>query len=46
VASATLARRGYDVSDPDGDGLVDVEMVVGTDGIAQRVRVAPVALVE
>ena len=40
-ASAALARRGYAVSDPDGDGFVDVEMVVGTDGIAQTVRLRP-----
>lgn len=47
VASTALARHGYAVSDPDGDGLVDVEMIVGTDGIAQTVRLSPAtALVE
>ena len=47
VASTALAQHGFAVSDPDGDGLVDVEMVVGTDGIAQSVRLTPAtALVE
>ena len=41
VTSMALAEHGYAVSDPDGDGLVDVEMVVGTDGIAQTVRLSP-----
>jgi hypothetical protein len=41
VASTTLAQHGYAVTDPDGDGLVDVEMVVGTDGTAQTVRLSP-----
>jgi hypothetical protein len=41
VASTALARHGYAVSDPDGDGLVDVEMVVGTEGIAHTVRLRP-----
>lgn len=47
VASTALAQHGYSVSDPDGDGLVDVEMIVGNDGIAQTVRLSPAtALVE
>ena len=29
VASATLAAQGYAVGDPDGDGLVDLEVIVG-----------------
>ena len=41
VATTTLAQQGYAVNDPDGDGLVDVEMVVGTDGIAQTLRLSP-----
>jgi len=41
VDSTALAQHGYAVSDPDGDGLVDVEMIVGTDGIAQTVRLSP-----
>jgi hypothetical protein len=41
VPSTALARHGYAVSDPDGDGFVDVEMVVGTEGIAHTVRLRP-----
>jgi len=40
VASETLRLQGYDVSDPDGDGRVDVEMVLGTDGMARSVLVS------
>lgn len=41
VASATLAAQGYDLGDPDGDGLVDLEVIVATDGTARGVRVVP-----
>lgn len=41
VASAALAAQGYDLSDPDGDGLVDLEVIVATDGTARGVRVVP-----
>lgn len=41
VASTTLATQGYAVGDPDGDGLVDLEVIVGDDGLARGVRVAP-----
>jgi hypothetical protein len=41
VASATLAAQGFDLSDPDGDGLVDLEVIVATDGTARGVRVVP-----
>jgi hypothetical protein len=40
VASATLAAQGYALSDPDGDGLIDLEMIVAADGTARGVRVA------
>ncbi len=40
VASATLAAQGYALSDPDGDGLVDLEVIVAADGTARGVRVA------
>ena len=39
VASATLAAQGYTVGDPDGDGLVDIQMIVGDDGLARGIRV-------
>lgn len=45
VASATLAAQGYAVGDPDGDGLVDLEVIVGDDGLARGVRVAPATAV-
>ena len=41
VASAALAAQGYALSDPDGDGLVDLEVIVGADGTARGVRIAP-----
>jgi len=40
VASETLAAQGYALSDPDGDGRVDLEVVVAADGTARGVRVA------
>lgn len=42
VASATLAEQGYAVSDLDGDGSVEIEMIVGADGAARSVRINPV----
>ena len=39
VASAALAAQGYALSDPDGDGLVDLEVIVAADGTARGVRV-------
>lgn len=41
VASASLAAQGYALSDPDGDGLVELEVIVGADGTARGVRVIP-----
>jgi len=41
VASAALEAQGYSVTDPDGDGTVEVEMIVGADGTAWSVQVAP-----
>jgi hypothetical protein len=38
VASATLAAQGYTVSDPDGSGSVEIEMIIGPDGAARSVR--------
>ena len=40
VANTTLAAQGYALSDPDGDGLVDLEVIVGADGMARGVRMA------
>jgi len=39
VASETLRTQGYAVSDPDGDGTVEIEMVLGSDGMARSVLV-------
>lgn len=39
VASETLWTQGYAVSDPDGDGTVEIEMVLGSDGMARSVVV-------
>jgi hypothetical protein len=33
------------VGDPDGDGLVDLEVIVGHDGLARGVRLAPATAV-
>lgn len=38
VPSATLAAQGYAVSDPDGDGSVEIDMIIGADGAARSVR--------
>ena len=39
VPSGTLGAQGYAMSDPDGDGMVEVEMIIGADGMARSVRV-------
>jgi hypothetical protein len=39
-----FSRLGVAISNPDGDGLVDVEVLVGEDGVARSIRRAvPVA---
>jgi hypothetical protein len=38
VASAALAAQGYTFRDPDGDGSVEIEMIIGIDGAARSVR--------
>jgi hypothetical protein len=38
VPSTTLAAQGYAVTDPDGDGSVEIEMIIGADGAARSVR--------
>lgn len=45
VATEALAAQGYAVGDPDGDGLVDLEVIVGLDGLARGVRVTPATAV-
>lgn len=40
VSRATLVAQGYAVSDPDGDGLVEIDVVVGADGVARTVQLA------
>jgi hypothetical protein len=45
VTGEALAAQGYSVGDPDGDGLVDLEVIVGLDGLARGVRVAPATAV-
>jgi hypothetical protein len=44
VASATLKAQGYAISDPSGTGTVDIEMIVGLDGMARSIRVNSAAL--
>lgn len=39
VSSEALRTQGYAVSDPDGDGTVEIEMVLGSDGMARSVLV-------
>jgi hypothetical protein len=39
VSSETLRTQGYEVGDPDGDGTVEIEMVLGSDGMARSVLV-------
>jgi hypothetical protein len=41
VASATLAAQGYALDDADSDGLVELEVIIGEDGMTRGVRVAP-----
>jgi hypothetical protein len=41
VASTTLAAQGYAFEDADSDGVVELEMIIGEDGMAREVRVAP-----
>lgn len=41
VPSATLARQGYSLGGLDGDGSVELEVVMGADGEARSVRVRP-----
>jgi hypothetical protein len=38
VASATLAAQGYTIRDSDGNGSVEIEMIIGPDGAARSVR--------
>jgi hypothetical protein len=42
VPSDTLEVHGLAVDDPSRDGVVDIEMIVGEDGLARSVRVASV----
>jgi hypothetical protein len=44
VSRATLVAQGYAVSDPDGDGLVEIDVVVGADGVARTVQLAAAPL--
>lgn len=44
VASAALAAQGYALNDPDGDGLIDLEVIVAADGTARGVRVASASI--
>ncbi|MEQ1574119.1 MAG: hypothetical protein ABL993_07710 [Vicinamibacterales bacterium] len=43
VESATLAAEGYTIADPDGDGMIDLEMIVSVEGVARSIRVDPPA---
>ena len=38
MARMALATLGMPITDPDADGLVDVEMLVGDDGVARSIR--------
>ena len=40
LANAALAAQGYALNDPDGDGLIDLEVIVAADGAARGLRVA------
>ena len=40
VSRATLVAQGYPASDPDGDGLVEIDVVVGADGVARSIQLA------
>jgi len=35
---STFSRLGVPISNPDGDGLVDVDVLVGEDGVARSIR--------
>jgi hypothetical protein len=35
---STFARLGVPIANPDGDGMVDVEVLVGEDGVARSIR--------
>ncbi len=45
VSSEAMAAYGYVLGDPDGDGVVDLDVVLGDDGMARAVRLAPAALI-
>jgi hypothetical protein len=38
MSRTALATLGVPIGNPDADGLVDVEMLVGDDGVAQSIR--------
>jgi hypothetical protein len=38
MARMALATLGVPIADPDAEGLVDVEMLVGDDGVARSIR--------
>ena len=40
VSGAMLTAQGYPVSDPDGDGFVEIDVIVGADGVARSVQLA------
>jgi hypothetical protein len=40
VAPAVLAAQGYAIGDADSDALVDLEVILGADGMPRGVRVA------
>jgi hypothetical protein len=40
VSRAALVAQGYAVNDPDGDGLVEIDVVVGTDGVPRTLQLA------
>ncbi len=35
---SAFSRLGVPIANPDGDGMVDVEMLVGEDGVARSIR--------
>ena len=45
IPSAALAAQGYAFEDADGDGLVELEVIVGADGMTRGVRLAQAASV-
>jgi hypothetical protein len=40
VSRAALIAQGYAVNDPDGDGLVEIDVVVGADGVPRTVQLS------